>query len=522
MVKKITSGGAGSTPQINDGDLAAHQKDFTALLGNYSRFGVSTNTDKLFEKVDQEYNFTKTPILDALENYMTASKVTFHVPGHGQSEGVLPKLKEVLGYQAVKADTTDDFDGLGQLLPPGGAIKEAQELAAKAFGAQHTFFLVNGSTVGNLALALAVTKPGEKVLMARNCHRSVISGLSMTGAIPVWVMPDRIDEWGLWGAVSPDMVQKALEENPDATTVWITNPTYEGIISDVKAIAQVCKDYDVTFIVDEAHGSHWNFNDNLPESALHLGADAVVNSIHKTAGSFSQSSMLHLAKNSRIDYDDVLCSLKMLMSTSPSYTLLASLDAARSYLDSQAGRNKIAQMVGYSNIIRNKINQLKHCSCLSHCDGYKIDPTKLYITIDGISGKLLKDILEHEFRIETEAKTDKGILALACVGNTISELDYLYESIKNIATRRKYYKGMKKETKKYMPFSIPEMVLSPRDAYFRKKVKINPKDAIGRISAEIVALCPPGIPILVPGEKIQFEHLYYMYDKESLWVLKDE
>lgn len=519
MVKKITGSGAGSTPQIHEGDLAAQQKDITALLGSISGISLSSTPEISYESPEHDFNFPKTPILDALENYITASKVTFHVPGHGQSEGVLPKLKEVLGEQAVKADTTDDFDGLGQLLPPGGAIKEAQELAAKAFGAEHTFFLVNGSTVGNLALTLAATRPGEKVLMARNCHRSVVSGLSTTGAVPVWVLPERIDEWGLWGAVKPEAIEQALKQNPDAKTVWLTNPTYEGIVSDIKEIAAICKKHNVVLIVDEAHGSHWPFNDNLPESAITLGADAVVNSIHKTAGSFSQSSMLHLAKNSRIDYDDILCSLKMLMSTSPSYTLLASLDAARAYLDSHLGRNKIARMVAYSNIIRKKINNIDGCRCLSYKDGYNIDPTKIYITIEDISGRLLKDILEKEFHIETEAKTDKGILALACVGNTTKELDYLYETVKNIASRKFYYEGIQKEQNKYMPFSIPEMVLSPRDAYFHKKVKMKPEEAVGRISAEIVALCPPGIPILVPGERIQKEHLHYIYNKDYLWVL---
>ena len=305
-----------------------------------------------------------------------------------------------------------------------------------------------------------------------------------------------------------------------ATTVWVTNPTYEGIVSDIKEIAAICKDHNVTFIVDEAHGSHWKFNNQLPQSAIELGADAVVHSIHKTSGSFSQSSMLHLGHDSKIDYDEILDNLKMLQSTSPSYLLLASLDAARAFIDSVPGRAKLAQMVYSSNKTRELINSLKDCYCLGPNDGYDIDPTKLYITISGISGRKLKDILEFEFHIETEAKTDKGILALANIGNTDNELEYLYEAIRNIISRKHIYSDCDTEPVKYMPFSIPEMVKLPREAYFSKKEKVNPLNAIGRVSAEIVAICPPGIPILVPGELIQKEHLLYLSDKDFIWVSK--
>lgn len=521
MVKSYSGRGFSSTPQINERDLAARQKGVTALLDDIIQLEFNCSPEKTVEQLEQIYHYPETPILDALSKYLESSTVTLHIPGHSRGEGILPKLEEVIGSRAIKADTTDDFDGLGQLLPPSGPIKEAQDLAAKTFNAAYTFFLINGSTVGNIALALTATRPGEKVLLARNCHRSVISGVSTSGAHPVWLIPERDEEWGIWGEVKAEKVRKLLVEHPDASVVWLTNPTYEGVVSDVRAIAEVCKEFDAMLIVDEAHGSHWNFNNRLPQTALNLGADAVVNSIHKTAGSFSQSSMLHLGHNSKIDYDELLCNLRMLQSTSPSYLLLASLDAARSYLESEPGRNRLDCMVQYADEIRVKINDIPGCHCMSANSGYKLDPTKLYVSIEGISGKKLKDILEYEFHIEVEAKTDKGILALANIGNTIAEVEYFFEVIQNIASRKQIYLNEQLETVKHMPFSIPEMFCLPREAYFSKKEKVKVADSPGRVSAEVVAYCPPGIAIVVPGERIVPEHLEYLNDNDFIWVMKE-
>ncbi|MEW5819586.1 MAG: aminotransferase class I/II-fold pyridoxal phosphate-dependent enzyme [Cyanobacteriota bacterium] len=521
MLKKFTSSGSYSTTNKNERDLASHPRGVATLIDNAFELDFDHSIELQQNKLDYQHPYPETPILDALEKYLESSTVNLHIPGHSQGAGILPRLKDLLGDKAVKADTTDDFDGLGQLNPPEGPIKEAQDLAAKTFGVKHTFFLINGSTVGNLALAMTITKPGEKVAIARNCHRSVISGIATSGAVPLWIMPERIDEWGVWGALSPDKVEKMLDDNPDVATLWVTNPTYEGVVSDIKAISKICKNNNVRLIVDEAHGSHWKFNNNLPDSSVNFDVDAVVHSIHKTAGSFSQSSMLHLPVNSKIDYDELSCNLRMLQSTSPSYLLLASLDAARAFIESQHGRYRLAKMVYFSEFVRYQINQIPGCRCLAKSDSINIDPTKIYIIIDGLSGRQLKDILEFEFHIETEAKTDNGVLALANIGNTTSELEYFLGAIKNIASRKEHYVNKDKPEIKFMPFSIPEMVCIPREAYFCKKEKILPKDAIGRISSEILAICPPGIPVLVPGERIQKEHLVYLKEKEYIWVVSE-
>lgn len=302
----------------------------------------------------------KAPIVEALKNAYENPTYQFHIPGHTKGNGSLPEFKKLIGAKALSIDTTDEFDGLGTLHPATGPIKEAQELAAKAFGAKKTFFLLNGSTAGNLALAMGLTKKGQKIVTNRNCHRSILTGMIISGAEPLWLIPKKFDEWGIWGNVTPESVEEILSKNSDAGMVWITNPTYEGVVSDVKSIAEVCKKYDVPLIVDEAHACLWNFNNHLPTTALKLGADAVVHSLHKTGGSMSQSSMLHIAENSKIDCDAVEKALKLLHTTSPSLMLLASLDAARANLDSPRGRKQLERAVQNAKYLRREIDKLEH------------------------------------------------------------------------------------------------------------------------------------------------------------------
>ena len=220
----------------------------------------------------------KAPIVEALKKAYENPTYQFHIPGHTKGNGSLPEFKKLIGKKALSIDTTDEFDGLGTLHPATGPIKEAQELAAKAFGAKKTFFLINGSTAGNLALAMGLTKRGQKIITNRNCHRSILTGMIISGAEPLWLIPKKFDEWGIWGNVTPESVEEMLNKNPDAGMVWVTNPTYEGVVSDIKSIAEICKKHNVPLIVDEAHACLWNFNNHLPTTALKLGADAVVHS----------------------------------------------------------------------------------------------------------------------------------------------------------------------------------------------------------------------------------------------------
>ena len=471
--------------------------------------------------VTKNYKYTKThaPIVEALKKAYDNPTYQFHIPGHTKGNGALPEFKQLIGKKALAVDTTDEFDNLGTLHPATGPIKEAQELAAKAFGAKKTFFLLNGSTAGNLALAMGLTKQGQKIITNRNCHRSVLTGMIISGAEPLWLIPERFEDWGIWGNVNPDRVEELLKTNKDVSMVWITNPTYEGVVSDIKSISAVCKKYNVPLIVDEAHACLWNFNDHLPTSALKLGADAVVHSLHKTGGSMSQSSMLHIAENSILDVDAVEKALKLLHTTSPSLMLLASLDAARANLESPKGRKQLQRAVSNAKYLRREIDKLEHIHQLKPDFGYKTDVTKVFIKADGLSGKRLESILEIDFNIEVESASDAGLLLLSNIGNKRSDIQYLVECLKKI-DRTNYSDICYLENKKHMPMLTPVIKMNLREAYYSEKETIPKTEAIGRISAEIIAECPPGIAVLLPGELITESHMPYLTDYEFLEVIK--
>lgn len=475
---------------------------------------MEINTEKI---TDTEIN---APIVKALQSALNNPTYQFHIPGHTKGQGVYPEFKKLIGKKTFLVDTTDEFDNLGTLNPPTGPIREAQELAAVAFGAKKTFFLLNGSTVGNLAIAMGLTKKGQKVIVNRNCHRSILTGLIISGAQPLWLVPKRLDEWGIWGSVTPEDVENLLSENPDAAMVWITNPTYEGVVSDVKSISTICKKYNVPLIVDEAHGCLWNFNKHLPTSSLQLGADAIVHSLHKTGGSMSQSSMLHLGHDSVIDSDKIEKALKLLHTTSPSLMLLASLDASRANLQSTKGRNQIDRAIKNAKFLRKKIDEMPNIHQLKSDFGYQTDVTKIFIKADGISGKRLESILEIDFHIEVESASDLGLLILSNIGNTRSDFEYLVDCLDKIS-REEYSDICYLENKKHMPMLTPHIKMNIQEAFYADKETISKEHAIGRIAGEIIAECPPGISILVPGELITEDHLAYLEDYDYIEVLKE-
>lgn len=477
---------------------------------------------KMINQQDNKKTRIKAPIVEALKNAYETPSYQFHIPGHTRGNGSLPEFKKLIGKKALSIDTTDEFDGLGTLHPATGPIKEAQELAAKAFGAKKTFFLLNGSTAGNLALAMSLTKKGQKIITNRNCHRSVLTGMIISGAEPLWLVPKRLDEWGIWGNVTPESVEKMLKDNSESKKVgmvWITNPTYEGVVSDIKSISEVCKKYNVPLIVDEAHACLWNFNSHLPTSALKLGADAVVHSLHKTGGSMSQSSMLHIAENSTIDIDAVEKSLKLLHTTSPSLMLLASLDAARANLESPRGKKQLERAVQNAKYLRREIDKLEHIHHLQPDFGYKTDITKVFIRDDRLSGKRLESILEIDFNIEVESASDAGLLILSNIGNTRADMQYLVKCLQQI-DKTNYTDICYLENKKYMPMLTPIIKMTLREAFYSHKEVVSKTDAIGRISAEVIAECPPGIAVLLPGELITEEHIPYLADYETIEVIK--
>ncbi len=461
----------------------------------------------------------KAPLIEAIKRSIKHPTYQFHIPGHTKGQAVYPEFKKLVGKKALLVDTTDEFDNLGTLNPPTGPIHEAEKLAATAFGAKKTCFLLNGSTVGNIAIAMGLTKKGQKIIVNRNCHRSIITGLIVSGADPLWLIPERLDEWGLWGSVSPKDVEDLLKKNDDVSLVWITNPTYEGVVSDVKSIAKICKKYNVPLVVDEAHGCLWNFSNNLPATSLKLGADVVVHSLHKTGGSLSQSSMLHVSKSSKIDMEKVEKALKLLHTTSPSIMLLASLDASRAHLESEKGKDQIEKAIKNAKYLRKRIDKISNIHHLKADFDYKTDVTKIFIKVDELTGKRLESILEIDFKIEVESASDLGLLILSNIGNKHSDFEYLADCLEKIS-RAEYSDICYLENKKHMPMLTPNVKMNLQEAFYADKETILKKDSIGRISGEIIAECPPGIAILVPGEIITQEHLAYLEDYEHIEVLK--
>ncbi len=454
-----------------------------------------------------------TPLLDAMINYKKAPMVAFHIPGHNKGLGVHPRFFSLAG-DALNIDTTDEFDNLGTLHPSTGAIKKAQELAAIEFGAKSTFFVTGGSTIANLALAFSTTGPNDEVLVGRNCHRSVLTGLIITGAKVNWIIPKKLNDWAIFGAIQPQDIEEKLKHNRNIKLVWITNPTYEGNVSDIKKIAEITKKYKCSLIVDEAHGSLWNFSERFPKSALFYGADAVVHSFHKTAGAMTQASMLHLSKKSSFDEEKIKQGLKLLHTTSPSLLLLTSLDAARSNLSSDKGQKMLNSAIDNALYFRSEAKNIENLSVLEG----DIDVTKIFIKMKNLNGIHLESILEHNYRIEVESASDEGVLILSNIGNTRSEFEYLLKCLREISQENYNYP---KQDIKIMPLIDPEIVMNLREAYFAPKEAINKNEAVGRISSEVIALCPPGISVLLPGELIKEEHLPYLYNFDKIEVIKE-
>lgn len=458
----------------------------------------------------------KTPLLDAMQAYKKDPMIGFHIPGHNRGNGVHPKMIDLIGKDALSLDCTDEFDNLGTLHPSTGAIDEAQKLAAITYGAKRTFFITSGSTSANLALAFALTSPYDEVLIGRNCHRSVLTGLIISGAKVNWVIPKKLKDWSIFGNIEADDIEEKLKNNRNIKLVWITNPTYEGVISDVKKISEVCKKYKAALIVDEAHGSLWNYNSKLPTSALEQGADAVVHSLHKTGGAMTQGSMLHLSKNSKFDEEKVIHALKLLHTTSPSLLILSSLDAARANLSSSIGQKMLNCAIENALYFRKEAKNIENLTVLEQNVDY--DLTKIFIKIKGLTGLQLECILERDYKIEVESASDAGLLILSNIGNTKEEFDCLIKALKEISNKKYNFEH---KNIKIMPLIDPEIVMNLREAYFAPKELVDKFEAIGRISSEVIALCPPGISVLLPGEIIKKEHLPYLFNFEKIEVIRE-
>ncbi|WP_252250596.1 aminotransferase class I/II-fold pyridoxal phosphate-dependent enzyme [Clostridium sp. ZBS13] len=457
---------------------------------------------------------SKAPIYEALMKYKKARVVPFDVPGHKQGRGN-PMLKEFLGEQCLSVDV-NSMKPLDNLCHPVSVIKEAECLAADAFGSKHAFFMVNGTTSAVQAMVMSVCKRDEKVIMPRNVHRSAINALVISGAIPVYIDPGVNKKLGIPLGMSVEDVKIAIKKNPDAKAVLVNNPTYYGICSNLKEITKLAHEHGMYVLVDEAHGTHFYFGEDMPISAIEAGADMAAVSMHKTGGSLTQSSFLLLNCDLRVGY--VRQIINLTQTTSGSYLLMSSLDLARRdlVLNGKEIFEKVKNLAQYARDEINKIDGYYAFSeeLIDKDTVFDFDRTKLAIfTRDiGLAGIEVYDILRDEYGIQIELGDIANILAIISVGDgalTIERLISALSEIKRLHSKDK--SGMFDHE-----YINPEVILTPQEAFYSSKVSMPINESTGNVCAEFVMCYPPGIPILAPGEKITKEILNYIsYAKEK-------
>ncbi|WFD10177.1 aminotransferase class I/II-fold pyridoxal phosphate-dependent enzyme [Tepidibacter hydrothermalis] len=454
-------------------------------------------------------NQNATPLFDALKEYQQRNVIPFDVPGHKHGKG-LPELSNYIGEKVLQVDV-NSMKCLDNISNPVGVIKESQELMAKAYCADHAFFLVNGTSSGVQAMIMSVCSPGDKIIIPRNAHKSAINGLILSGGIPVYVQPQTNDELGIAMGVSVESIEEAIEENPDVKAVFIINPTYYGATSNLKRIIEISHEKNIAVIVDEAHGAHFRFHEELPVAAMELGADMSAVSIHKTGGSLTQSSAL-LLNDGIIDKNRVKTILNLTQTTSASYLLMSSLDVARKMLATQ-GEEVFTRVLEISRKARDEINEIEGLYAFGNeligQDGvYNFDETKLGVCVKGIgmTGFEVYDVLRDEYNIQVELGDVYNILAIISVGDDSFSLDKLVDALKEISF--KHGKGRVDFDK--VVLHNPQIVVSPRDAFYARKKIIKLEDSEGEVSGESIMAYPPGIPIITPGERISSEIIEYI------------
>lgn len=449
----------------------------------------------------------RTPLHEALEKHRSERMAHFDVPGHKGGRGN-KELKYFLGEETLKLDV-NSMKPLDNLCHPVSVIKEAQKLAAQAFGASEAFFIVNGTTAAVQAMIMSTCKAGEKIIMPRNVHRSAINALVVCGAVPVYVNPGINKQLGIPLGMSVRDVEQAIMDNPDAKAVMVNNPTYYGICSDLKSIVTLAHSKEMRVLVDEAHGTHFYFGENMPINAMRAGADMAAVSMHKTGGSLTQSSLLLCGENVNTDY--VRQVINLTQTTSGSYLLMSSLDIARKNL-SLNGKEMFRKTVDFAEYAREEINKLggyyAFAQELENQDTvYAFDPTKLSIhTRDiGLAGIEVYDLLRDDYGIQIEFGDIGNILAIISSGDRNLEIERLISALSEI--KRLYGKdatGMFDHE-----YINPKVVMPPQKAFYSSKRTVPIMESAGEICAEFVMCYPPGIPILAPGEAITEEILNY-------------
>lgn len=431
-------------------------------------------------------------------------------------------LERLLGNKPFRLDVTN-IPGMDDLHQPQDIIKAAQQLAAKTFGAERTYFLVNGSSCGLQALVLAVCNPGDRIILPRNIHRSILSGVILSGATPLFYLPEYDEKFSIPLGTLPETINTMLNRHPDAKAVLVINPTYHGVTSDIKMIADIAHHAGVPLLVDEAHGPHLCFHPKLPGSSLSQGADAVVHGTHKLLSALTQASMLHL-QGTRVEARRVESALRLLQSTSTSYLLLASLDAARAQMDIH-GHQLLEISQNHADYLRENIKLIKGLEVYSHEEPvpplrFGLDPCKVTISFRNwpFTGLEIERLLRQKYNIQVEMADVFNILLLISHATTRRECNLLLAALRSLGeTLPEIRTQSPTNILNARPPSL-ELKTTPRSAFFAPAETVALEEAAGRICAETIACYPPGIPVACPGEQITPEIVEYLSTLRSLNV----
>ena len=432
------------------------------------------------------------------------NRTLFTTPTHGQKA---PFLSNLNNFYKWDFSEIEDYDNL---LNPNGAILMAEGKASDIYDTKKTFFLTQGSTTGILAILKVVLKFNDRVLVARNCHKSVYSGLVLTGAVVDWFMPDTKSDmaqnFGIMGKIDPEELKDTLKLNQYKAFI-MTSPTYDGISSDIEEISKICKSYGVLLIVDEAHGALYNFSDFFPKTAIQQGADFSVNSLHKNAGGLNQCALLHISKDCPYDWREIQNAINLFHTSSPSYPMIANIEANINFLVSDKGVKAIDELV---------LNNLRFQKELKE-EGFEFlneecaDVTKIVLKLNGADCSKISDILFENYNIEDEISSEFSCLYLTGIGTTKAKLDKLKNALINIKNK-KFDAIVQNEAKspEFQPY--PLVKLQPFEAFNKDYVYIEKEKAPLMVSSQMLVPYPPGIGVLYPGEAIQKEHLKYLND----------
>ncbi|WP_027417540.1 aminotransferase class I/II-fold pyridoxal phosphate-dependent enzyme [Aneurinibacillus terranovensis] len=457
---------------------------------------------------------SKTPLFTGVVEHARKNPIQFHIPGHKKGVGMYPEFRDFIGQNALSIDLIN-IAPLDDLHHPKGIIKEAEDLAAEAFGADHTFFSVQGTSGAIMTMIMAVVGPGEKIIIPRNVHKSILSAILFAGAIPVFVHPAMDANLGIAHGITTASVRKALEQHPTAKGVVVINPTYFGISANLKEIVEVAHGFNVPVLVDEAHGVHIHFHDQMPLSAMQAGADMAATSVHKLGGSMTQSSVLNV-REGFVSVNRVKSILSMMTTTSTSYLLLSSLDVARKHLV-ENGKQMLDRVLELAAFVRDEINDIPGLYCvgkeiLGTEATYDMDPSKLIIQVRGLglTGHQVEGWLREKYNIEVELSDLYNILCLVTPGDTILTVTLLVQALRELA-RIQMGKSSLRVLPVHLP-KIPALALSPREAFYSETEIVPLTEAADRIIAEFIMVYPPGIPIIMPGEILTEDNITYILE----------